>query len=113
MGPEEHELGAVSMPVVERYLLARLGGSVRGAHGLPPIRAPFELAELRPGYRIGKMVFAGRERSSPLDRSGQALATTSVHDLVELSHYLDASVDVIRQSLLDPDDKPLFSVRPE
>ncbi|HEV7360170.1 MAG TPA: Imm61 family immunity protein [Mycobacterium sp.] len=38
------------------------------------------------------------------------MAIAGVEDLVELSHYLDASADVIKSSYLAPDGKPLFNI---
>ncbi len=109
MGPENYEFAADSMPVIERYLYGAFGGSVRG-DDLPQIRVPFQRDELRPGYRIGKQAFAGRERHTLIDRAEKLVAITAVDRLVELSHYLDASVDVIKNSYLAPDGKPLFTL---
>ena len=109
MGPETFEFAGESMPVVEKYLYGAFGGSVR-SEDLPYIRAPFQRDELRPGYSIGKQVFAGRERHTLIDRTGKVVAITAVDRLVELSHYLDASVDVIKNSYLAPDGKPLFTL---
>jgi Immunity protein 61 len=109
MGPETYSFGAASMPVIEKYLYGAFGGSVR-SDDLPDIRAPFERDELRPGYSIGKQVFAGRDRHTLIDRTGKVLAIAAVDRLIELSHYLDVSVDVIKDSYLAPDGKPLFTL---
>lgn len=109
MGPETYSFAAESMPVLEKYLYGHFGGSARSDE-LPSIRAPFERDELRSGYSIGKQAFAGRERPTLIDRTGKVVAITAVDRLVELSHYLDVSVDVIKSSFLAPDGKPLFTL---
>jgi hypothetical protein len=55
-------------------------------------------------------MFAGRERHTLIDSAAKVVAIAGVEDLVELSHYLDASVDVIKDSHLAPDGKPLFTL---
>lgn len=97
------------MPVIEKYLYGSFGGLARG-DDLPAIRVPFQRDELRPGYRIGKQTFGGRERHTLIDPAGKAVAITAVDRLVELSHYLDAPIEVIKSSYLDPDGKPLFKL---
>jgi Immunity protein 61 len=109
MGPETYSFAAESMPVIEKYLYGQFGGSVR-SDDLPYIKAPFQRDELRPGYSIGKQVFAGRERHTLIDRTGKVVAIAAVDRLVELSHFLDASVDVIKSSYLALDGKPLFTL---
>jgi hypothetical protein len=108
MSAESYELAAVSMPTIERYLYGDRGWLIRRANGLPRIRRPFKTDELRSGYSIGKMLYADRERSSLINATGMVVAIGGVTDLVELSHYLDVSVDVIKGSFLDPEGKPLF-----
>jgi hypothetical protein len=108
MGPESYAFGANSMTVIELYLYAMVGGSVRSGQKLPPIRTPFKRDELRPGYVIGTTDFAGRERHTLIDATGDTVAMAGVGDLVELSHFLDTTVDVIKASFLAPDGKPLF-----
>jgi Immunity protein 61 len=109
MGPETYQFAAASMPVIEKYLYGAFGGSVR-SDDLPYLRVPFERDELPPGYSIGKQVFAGRERHTLIDRTGKVVAITAVDRLVELSHYLDTSIDVIKNSYIAPDGKPLFTL---
>ncbi|WP_277621697.1 TNT antitoxin family protein [Mycobacterium paraense] len=109
MGPESYEFAGDSMPVVEKYLYGAFGGSVR-SEDLPGIRAPFQRDELRPGYRLGKQEFAGRERHTLIDRTGKTVAITAADRLVELSHYLDVPADTIKKSYLAPDGKPLFAL---
>ncbi len=110
MSEETYEFAATSMTVIENYLFGYFGGSVRSAGRLPRIRKPFERDELRPEYSLGKMLFAGRERSTLVDLTGTVIAIAGVEDLVELSHYLTVTVDAIKSSFLSPDGKPLFSL---
>jgi hypothetical protein len=86
------------------------GGSARGEN-LPRLKIPFRRDELRPGYSISKREFAGRERHALVDQSGMVVAIAGVEDLVELSHYLDATERTIEDSYLSPGGKPLFGVR--
>jgi hypothetical protein len=109
MGPENYDFAGESMPVIEKYFYGRFGGSVR-SDDMPDIRSPFQRDELRPGYSIGQQMFAGRERHTLIDRAGKVAAIAGVEDLVELSHYLDVTVEVIKSSYLAPDGKPLFTL---
>jgi hypothetical protein len=109
MGPETYDFAAVSLPVIEKYLYGTFGGSTR-SDDLPDIRAPFQRDELRPGYSIGEKAFAGRRRHTLIDRTGKVVAIAGIEDLVELSHYLDVPVDIIKDSYLAPNGKPLFAL---
>lgn len=109
MGPEIYDFAGRTMPVVEKYLYGLFGGSVRGGD-LPRLKIPFRRDQLRPGYSIGKQVFAGRERHTLIDPLGEAVAIAGVEDLVELSHYLNATGRMIEDSYLSPDGKPLFDI---
>ncbi|WP_269474193.1 Imm61 family immunity protein [Mycobacterium shinjukuense] len=55
------------------------------------------------------MVFAGRERDALLDATGTVMAIAAADRLVELSHYIDVTIDVTKDSFLDPDGGPLFT----
>ncbi|MET2822396.1 necrotizing toxin immunity factor IFT, partial [Mycobacterium tuberculosis] len=107
---EGYEFAAASMSVIEKYLYGYFGGSVRSERELPAIRAPFQPEELMPEYSIGTMTFAGRQRDTLIDSSGTVVAITAADRLVELSHYLDVSVNVIKDSFLDSEGKPLFTL---
>jgi hypothetical protein len=98
------------MPLIEKYLYGYFGGSVRSSRKLPAIRVPVQLDELRPGYSIDSMVFAGRERHTLVNPVGEVVAIAGIEDLVELSHYLDSTLDLIKKSYLDPEGKPLFTL---
>jgi hypothetical protein len=110
MGPETYDFAAARMPVIEKYLYGKFGGVVRSDRDLATIRVPFQREELRPEYMIGTQFFADRERHTLTDTTGTVLAIAGVEDLVELSHYLDTPVDVIKDSYLAPDGKPLFAL---
>jgi Immunity protein 61 len=110
MGPETYDFAGRTMPIVEKYLYGLFGGSVRDSD-LPRLRTPFRRDQLRAGYSIGKQTFAGRERHRLIDQSDGVVAIAGVEDLVELSHYLDATREAIENSYLAADGKPLLDVR--
>ncbi|WP_313901944.1 Imm61 family immunity protein [Mycobacterium tilburgii] len=60
--------------------------------------------------RIGEQTIFGRKRHTLIDHAGRVVAIAGVEDLVELSHYLDASVDEIKASYLAAYGKPFFTV---
>jgi hypothetical protein len=109
MSAESYEFAGASMAVIEKYLYGDRGWLIRRMKDLPRIRRPFEAVELRRGYSIGKMTFQDRERSTLLNDAGMVVAIAGIGDLVELSNYIDVPVDVIKNSFLDPQGKPLFS----
>ncbi|BBY01274.1 TNT antitoxin family protein [Mycobacterium seoulense] len=107
MGPEAFEFAGRTMSVVEKYLYGLFGLSVRGEN-LPSIRIPFRRDELRAGYSIGVLTFAGRERHTLIDERGVEVAIAGVEDLVELSHYINATEKMVEESYLAADGKPIF-----
>jgi Immunity protein 61 len=109
MDTEKFHFGAVTMILLEKYLCGRFGGSVRRIRGLRRVRKPFSLEELQHGCTIGKRMFAARERATLIDSTGTVVAIGAVDRLVELSHYIDVTVDTIKDSFLDPEGTPLFS----
>jgi len=109
MDAEKFHLGAVTMAVLERYLYGHFGNSVRRFHGLQRMRKPLSRDELQQGYTIGKVVFGARERDALIASSGTAVAIAADDWLVELSHYLEVTIDTIKNSFLDPEGKPLFT----
>lgn len=109
MGPEAYEFAGLTMPVIEKHLYGLFGGLVR-SRGLPRLRIPFQRDRLRPGYSIGKQTFAGRERHTLIDHTDKVVAIAGVEDLVELSHYLDASGEAIEESYLSVDGKPILGI---
>ncbi|WP_297595686.1 TNT antitoxin family protein [Mycobacterium sp.] len=109
MGAESFHFAANTTAVIEKYLYAHFGGSVRKLHGLQRIQKPFTRDELKEGFHIGETVFAGHEQDALIDPAGSLIAIAADDRLVELSHYLDASVDTIKESFNHPDGKPLFT----
>ncbi len=97
------------MQIIEKYLYGAFGGVVRG-DDLPSVRVPFDREELYPGYSIGKVLFEGRERRTLVDHAGKVVAIAAIDRLVELSHYLNVSIEIIKGSYLAADGKPLFAV---
>lgn len=110
MDVEKFHLGTVTMPLLEKYLCGRFGGSVRRIRGLQRVRKPFSVDELQQGCTISKRNFAARERATLIDSTGTVVAIGAVDRLVELSHYLDVTVDTIKTSYLAADGKPLFTL---
>jgi len=110
MAAEKFHLGALTMELLEKYLYGHFGGSVRKARRLPRVQKPFRRDELKHGFRIEEVVFAGQQEDALLDPAGLIVAIAADDRLVELSHYVEASSDVIRDSFLDPEGSPLFAV---
>jgi hypothetical protein len=109
MDAERFHLGAATRAILEKYLCGHFGGSVRRLHGLQRVRRPFSRDELQLGYSIGKVAFCDRERDALIESSGTVLAIAVDDRLVELSHYIDGTIDTIKDSFLDPEGKPLFT----
>ncbi|KMV22786.1 Imm61 family immunity protein [Mycobacterium heckeshornense] len=117
-GPEHLVLAAPSMETIERYLFGDIGSSVREHRGLPDVREPLSRDEIAPGFTLGTRAFEGVEDRMALIDSGGALVAVSSRDpwtgtdrLVRLSVYITANTDDIVASFLDPEGKPLFSLR--
>ncbi|ORW07487.1 Imm61 family immunity protein [Mycobacterium kyorinense] len=117
-GPEFLVVAAPSMETVERYFFGDFGSSVRWHRRLPDVREPFSREELAPGFSLATRTFDGVENRMALIDSGGAVVAVSGKDvlrgtgrLVRLSVYVSATVDDIVGSFLDPEGKPLFSLR--
>ena len=84
---------------------------------MPRVHVPFLLEELSAGFTIQSRVFEGVERFVLVasDDSEVALSTgdkfSGTADLVEMSYYLTAATADIMASYLDPDGKPLFTLK--
>ncbi|QUR67918.1 TNT antitoxin family protein [Mycobacterium spongiae] len=109
MGAENLHLAAVSTAILERYLVGHFGGSVRKSCGLQRVRKPFYRDELKSTYHLGAINFSGREEDALMESTGSVLAIAAVDRLVELSHYIDVTIDTIKDSFLDPEGRPLFA----
>lgn len=116
--PEQFILAAPSMDTVESYLFGDFGPSVRRQHQLPAVRRPIDWDEMAPGFTVDKRTFGGVEdRFALIDSAGAVVAisssdpVTASFDLAGLSVYVSATVDDIVASFLDPEGKPLFSLR--
>jgi hypothetical protein len=116
--PEHFILAAPSMDTVERYLFGDLGPSVRRRCQLPDVRRPIDWDDMAPGFAVETRTFGGVEnRMALVDSAGAVVAisssdpVTASFDLAPLSVYVSATVDDIVASFLDPEGKPLFSLR--
>ena len=112
-GPERFVLATSTRPAMERYLWGLFGVDVRSLRGLPRIETPSEISELAPGYTVSDL--DENDHRTLIDNDGRAVArarkrTLSLWTLVELSHYLAASVEDIKASYEDPSGRPLFHV---
>jgi hypothetical protein len=108
MGEEIFHFGAPAMSLIEKHLYGYFGGTVRKRSGLRRVKKPSTRDELKQGYTIGSLMFAGRERDALMDDAGSIIAIAADDRLVEFSHYVDAPVDTIKGSFLAADGKPLF-----
>lgn len=110
IGSETFHFGATTMGLVEKYLYAHFGGSVRKSRGLQRVKKPFSRDDLKEGFRLSEAVFAGREQDALIDPNGSLVAIAAEDRLVELSHYFNVSIDTIKESFAHPDGKPLFAL---
>lgn len=117
LGPEYLTLATTSVEAMERYFFGMFGEYIRSGQRLSRVRMPRTREEISPGYVIDTRVFDRVERLALIDVDGSAVAITSsgkvsgTRELVELSLYLTATVDDIVASSLDPEGKPLFTLR--
>jgi hypothetical protein len=109
MSAESLQFSGITMMLVEKFLYGHFGGSVRKARGLQRVQKPFTRDELKEGFHIGRVVFAGREEDALVDPAGSVVAIAADDRLVELSHYIDTSIDTVKESFFHPDGKPLFA----
>jgi hypothetical protein len=109
MDDEIFHFGAPTMILVEKYLYGYFGGAVRKHSGFRRVKKPFSRDELKHGYTLSNVVFAGRERDALMDPAGSMVAIAADDRLVEFSHYVDVPFDTIKGSFLAPDGKPLFA----
>lgn len=117
LGPEYLDLAAPSMATIERYFFGKFGRFIRSRKDLPRVQTPIAREEVSAGFTIGARMFEGVERLALIAPSGSEVAVSSgdelsgTADLVKLSLYLTATMEDIVTSYLDPDGKPLFTLR--
>jgi hypothetical protein len=109
--PEQFELFARSLDVIERYLLGVFGWEIRARRRLPRLKTPRKLEDIADKYRIEDAGPDGVIRL--LDERGEMIAmargkVTGVAVLVELSHLLASPTEEIEISYKDVEGKPLF-----
>lgn len=109
MGAENFHFGANTMGLVEKYLYAQFGGSVRKLRGLQRIKKPFTRDELKEGFHLSEATFAGSQQDALIDPNGLLVAIAADDRLVELSHYFNETTDSIKESFIHPEGKPLFA----
>jgi hypothetical protein len=117
LGPEYLVFAAPSIATVERYFFGKFGGYIRSRKKLPRVHVPFVLEELSAGFTIQSRVFEGVERFVLVASDGSEVALSTgdkfsgTADLVEMSYYLTAATADIMASYLEPDGKPLFTLK--
>ncbi|MBB3602530.1 hypothetical protein FHT40_002163 [Mycolicibacterium sp. BK556] len=118
MGEEQFELASVVPGLVERRFIVRFSRLVRARRGLPRLSFRHSAEDIAAGYILGRQKFWGEERFTLIDPHGRTLAVVSggqligTMNVVNLSIFASTNMDLIVQSLSDPEGKPLFSVRP-
>lgn len=114
LGPESFIFAGRSTDVTERYLLTKLGASVRDHLGSPKLRFPISRDKLAPGYGINSRLFRAEEclvlvTDSVIDIAVSGAGTLmGTLELVRLSYHMNHSLETIAQSYFDPNGVPLF-----
>lgn len=109
--PEQFELFARSLEVIERYLLGVFGWEIRARLHLARFKTPRTMGGIAGQYQIKDADPEGVKRL--LDEGGETIAmargkVTGVAILVELSHLLASPIDEIKISYQDVEGKPIF-----
>ena len=118
MGQERFELACLRPDLVERRFIATFARLLRSRKGLARLSRPSSAADVEAGYSIGVQQFQGKDRRTLIDPQGRVIAVVAggalvgTANVVELSLFASTTTEIIVQSMMDPDGKPLFSVRP-
>ena len=110
----EFEFSSTSMDAVERFLIARLGSEAR-IREFPAVLVPSSPGDLAAGFALHHV--RDDESCWALVRDGAEVARVRRGDddyspAVEFSRMVDADPWELRDSFLDPEGLPLFSVDP-
>lgn len=117
MESEWFVLAAPSVDTIEKYLFGKFGMYIRGTRNLPRIGVPVSAGDQHSDFNIETREYEGVERFALVAPDGSAIAVgsadkiTATADLKKLALYLNATIDQIEASMLDPDGKPLFERR--
>ncbi|MBZ4557794.1 hypothetical protein GBO17_17085 [Mycobacterium avium subsp. hominissuis] len=117
MESERFVLAASSIDTIEKYLFGKFGMYIRSARNLPRIGVPVSAEDEHSDVNIETREYEGVERFALVAPDGSAVAVgsadkiTATADLKKLALYLNATIDQIEASVLDPDGKPLFERR--
>jgi hypothetical protein len=111
---EEFELATATDAMMERYLWGDLGDGVRSLMRLPNLAYPTKPEDIAPGYYVGEYDETLNLRTL-FDPSGKPVARAagrigSALNLVLISNYLAAPLDLLIASFEDPAGKPLFEL---
>jgi len=112
--PESFLISAADMADIEKFLVKSWGNSIRNAKSLPDIRSnplPLRASDIAPGYclrdaGLGKVAIASSNGTVRVTMIGGM--TSSAFIPVWFSWILDASLEELCASYLDPDGLPLF-----
>ncbi|MCV7215686.1 hypothetical protein H7J51_10360 [Mycobacterium crocinum] len=117
MGREQFELASTLPSLIERKFIADFARPIRPLSGLPALAHPRTAEDVAAGYSIGRQHFWGKDRCTLVDPEGRVVAVVGGGELVDtmkvvyLSVLASNTVEAIEQSFLDPEGKPVFSIR--
>jgi hypothetical protein len=115
LGPEDLVLSSPTIDVVDKYLLAKLGSTIRERRDLPRLKFPTSSDGIYDGYRIQQKEFDGTPRYTLFDAVGSIVAFSGFGqlvanlELVRLSYHLESTLDEIKISYLEENGSPLFN----
>lgn len=103
------ELWTDAADVVERYLTVVVGNQFREIKGLSRVQLPGDDDGLEPGYSV-RLNSDGRWRlgGTPADSTVLFADHGDAFPAIQFSHYADAPLDSLRQSLVNPGGEPVF-----
>lgn len=110
-GDEQFVLAGVSRDIVERHLFGIFGSILRDQLGLPFLRKPWNPSDLAASYSLSDISEDGhrvllREGAGPIAIARER--TTSLINLVPLSHFLQLNTLQLEEAYLSVDGFPLL-----
>ncbi|WP_194163779.1 Imm61 family immunity protein [Mycolicibacterium sp. P1-5] len=114
---EQFEVASISASLIERWIVAYLARSIRSLSGLPRLAHPRTAADISVGYSFGMQRFLDKDRYVLVDPQGPLTAVvsggklTGTMQVVYLSVLASNTLDVLEQSFMDPEGKPLLEPR--
>ncbi|GAA2778976.1 Imm61 family immunity protein [Mycolicibacterium pallens] len=117
MGKEQFELASTLPSLVERKFITDFARPIRSLNALRRLAHPRTAEDVAAGYSIGRQHYWGKNRCTLVDPENRVVAVVGGGELVGtmkvayLSVLASNTVEAIEQSFLDPEGKPVFSVR--